>query len=472
VSLGVAFTAAACGLLMTSISGGATQLGVAILAGIALASGVLFPWEPRMFVPPGGGAPAGGVPAGLLGGLRDHRPQVAPGSPQRSAPAYAPTSAPSREVPDWVRWVWRGAMALLIALGPVLIAAAESNDNNFNHTDFVIMRAVGVGIIILGVLCFVQSFRRRINGWWSYLIKPLILYACLQIILISAFLLGMSGPNDGMVPAGIFFIIFPAIMFLTLLFVRTKSPRFVPTPAFVPAGSPPPLPGTSPASRASDLQPMTSPSAAQFSAPSSFAPAASAFSTRRPRPSGEKLRMLANFIGWALHTLTFFIAIAVVINLPSFIDAGLMDQRLADDMRRNLGANWPKVAHLQGYILTYIGAFLATMFLMIGRRSQGIFHMIRPIFAAACFLVAMVMLDHSLSGVWKPIDKSPAAQVSNDQNIPRADVGDRITQYLEAGQAKMSIVSLFLALTGLALLLWPAPQARSDSNFDHQEGVS
>jgi len=180
--------------------------------------------------------------------------------------------------------------------------------------------------------------------------------------------------------------------------------------------------------------------------------------------------MLANFIGGALHTLTFLIAIAVVIDLPGFINAGLMDQRLADDMRRNLSANWSKLAHLQGYILTYIGAFLATVFLMLGRRSQGIFHLIRPIFAAACFLIAMVMLDHALSGHWTPVEK-PAAQVANDQNAIRAEVGDKITQYLEAGQSKLAIVSLFLALTGLALLLWPAPQPRIDPNFDREEGA-
>ena len=193
---------------------------------------------------------------------------------------------------------------------------------------------------------------------------------------------------------------------------------------------------------------------------------------RRSHPRPQKLRILANFIGWAFHTLTFFLAIAVVLDLPGFISAGLLDQRLADDMKHSLGNNWAKLAHMQGYILVYIGAFLATMFLMIGRRSQGILHMLRPIFAAACFLIAMVMLDHGL-GHWTPIkapDSAPVADARTANPTP-TQVNDAIVQYLDAAQAKLSIVSLFLALTGLALLLWPARQPKLEQNIDREEGA-
>ncbi len=113
------------------------------------------------------------------------------------------------------------------------------------------------------------------------------------------------------------------------------------------------------------------------------------------------------------------------------------------------------------------------MFLMLGRRSQGILHMLRPIFAAACFLIAMVMLDQSLRGQWKPIQTPPAPISDARPGNPReAQVSDAIVQYLDAAQAKLSIISLFLALTGLALLLWPAPQQPIQPSIDRQEGVA
>ncbi len=419
-----------------------------------------------MFVPVTPIDTRGHLPAGLLAGLREAQPQQAPVSPPHPAPAHLSIVIPSREVPDWVRWVWRGGMALFIALGPVLIAAAESNDPWFRNGDFVLQRAFGVGVIVLGVFCFLQSFRRRITSWWSYLIKPLILYACLQSILVSAFILGMDRVSGDEQLAGIFFIIFPAIMFLTLLFVKAKAPRPAVAHSYLRAGAPPPLPTVA------DGVPSVA-----FEPPLPPAPRPAPTSIRHHQPQArrepQKLRILANLIGWAFHTLTFFIAIAVVLDLPGFINAGLMDQRLADDMRRDLGANWARLAHMQGYILVYIGAFVATMFLMLGRRSQGILHMLRPIFAAACFLLAMAMLDHSLSRTWMSIT-TPAAKLSEAPaaNSVPPQASDAIVQYLDAAQAKLSILSLFLALAGLALLLWPAPQPRLDSNFDRQEGVA
>jgi len=474
VSLGIALTAAAFGLLMTAISSGSIHLGIGILAAIALAAQVLFPWEPRMYVPPVA-RQAGELSPGLLNslrhaglGLRHAQQQVADAFSPRPRVHYAPPATPKiREVPDWARWIWRGGMALLISLGPVLIAAAESNDNGRGQTDFVLMRAAGVGALILGVFCFFQSFRRRINGWWSYLIKPLILFTCLQIILISAFLLGFSGPNSDIVPAGVFFIIFPAIMFLTLLFVQTKPPRPATTPAYIPAGTPPPLPQFSPPAPASDFQPAHQPSASPTpsSLPSSFSS-----SQRRPQPRTAMLPLLAAFVGMSLHLGTLCIALATALDLPGFIEAGIVDQRLPNELRQTFGQDWVKLAHLQGYIFTYIGAFLATLFLMLARRSQGIAHMLRPIFAAACFLIATVMLDHSLIGQWKVVPLTPRIEAVNQ--TPRSDVGASITTYLDASNAKFSIVSLIFAMAGLALLLWPASNPSPNDNSVREEGVS
>jgi hypothetical protein len=454
VSLVNALVASAFALAMTSVSGGSRELGIAILAGITLAAGVLFPWTPRMFVPAATSGAASPVPAGLLHPQPEARPLQTHQAPApRPAPARSFNVLRTREVSDWVRWAWRGGMALAIPSGVVLITAAESFNIRWNPQERSLARGFGVGLIILGVLCLFQSLRRRMSGWWSYLIKPLVLFACLQLILIAAFQLGSGALRSEESLLATFFIIFPAICFLTLLFVQSRSSWAPTQPGYLHAKTPPPLPPPSQAAPSADYQAMPQ----QPSAPFMSAPAAS---LRRNHPRPEKLRILCNLIGWAIHTVTFFIAIAVAVHLPAFIAAGLVDPRLPRDLSRALGNNWPRLLHLLGYILTYIGAFLATLFLMLGRRSQGIVHMIRPIFAAACFLIAMVMLDHSLIGAWTAVPNATAPQIGNS-----------IVQYLEAGQAKGSIMSLMFALAGLALLLWPAPHMKFPG-IDREDGVA
>jgi hypothetical protein len=168
--------------------------------------------------------------------------------------------------------------------------------------------------------------------------------------------------------------------------------------------------------------------------------------------------LLSAFIGWALLSGTLIIALLVAVDLPGFIAAGLGDRQLAVDLNKEFGSNWPQLVRLQGYIITQVGAFAATAFLMLSRRSQGGVHMIRPIFAAICFIVAMIVLDQSLSGTWVAI-------------VDAGSVQDSIIKYLGAVHAKFSIFSLALALLGLALLLWPAPQ-RASREIAPEDGVS
>src|SRR5688572_30910953 len=63
VSLRNAIISGVFGLIVTAIFGGALELGIAIPAGLALASGVLFPWTSGSTTP---GTAAGGIPAALI----------------------------------------------------------------------------------------------------------------------------------------------------------------------------------------------------------------------------------------------------------------------------------------------------------------------------------------------------------------------------------------------------------------------
>jgi serine/threonine protein kinase len=451
VSLRGAIIAAVFGLAVTAIFGGAWELGIVIPAGLALASNVLFPWSSRSSASPIGGE----VPAALLREQREpHSPDAAPQAhaPQARAAIYAAPSPYPRPISDNIRWLWRGGFALFVSLG-IMLASASGMSSGWNPTEAAMAGGFGVGLMFLGLISFIQSFRARLTSWWSYLIKPLALYVTAQISLLSAFMLGIGGLTNEEAMIAIFMLIFHGIVFLTLLLVPTKAPELRRRTVLPPA-SPPPLPAAAPSSsNESEQAPFA---AANQPTPQSRTTSSAPAAASSPRAVSDKLRTLSALIGWSIHTVTFILALLIAVDLPGFIAAGLVDQRMADDFTRAFGSSrWPQLARLQGYILVQVGAFVATAFLMLSRRQLGIAHMIRPIFAAICFIAAMIVLDQSLSGSWQALSEG-------------GPVGDQIIKFLEATHAKFSIVSLLFASLGLALLLWPA----KTQEFVSQKGVS
>ena len=81
---------------------------------------------------------------------------------------------------------------------------------------------MGVDSFILSALCFIMMFRNAFAGWYRYLIRPVLLTACIGTIVTSSIWLGTSNPHNDDVALGLFFIIFPAILFLVILFTPAR----------------------------------------------------------------------------------------------------------------------------------------------------------------------------------------------------------------------------------------------------------
>jgi hypothetical protein len=75
----------------------------------------------------------------------------------------------------------------------------------------------------VSALCFIMMFRNTFAGWYRYLVRPVLLTACIGTIVTSSIWLGTENhlPGDDMA-MGLFFIIFPAILFLVILFVPAR----------------------------------------------------------------------------------------------------------------------------------------------------------------------------------------------------------------------------------------------------------
>ena len=80
----------------------------------------------------------------------------------------------------------------------------------------------------LALFCFIRIFKRRFVGWWSYLVRPLIMLMCANAILISSVVMGNANRLRGdEMMIGVFWIVFPALLFIVLPFLPR---RFGPPP--------------------------------------------------------------------------------------------------------------------------------------------------------------------------------------------------------------------------------------------------
>lgn len=89
-------------------------------------------------------------------------------------------------VPGFVRFLWLIVFVLMIAVGIGALVAGSSS-----HRDEPLI-GVGVGCIWLGLLAFLRVFAGHITSWYDYLIRPIIMSACLMGCIIGGIMLGQS----------------------------------------------------------------------------------------------------------------------------------------------------------------------------------------------------------------------------------------------------------------------------------------
>ena len=122
-----------------------------------------------------------------------------------------------------------------------LVAANDSNSvtlsrvsiNGIGHAqavavsvnpDFAPQVAAGVCMLIAGAAVFLRSLSRRFVGWWGYLIRPALMILCVEAIVATSIVVGnQSAPlHTDEKAAGTFFIVFPSLLLLFLLFTPSK----------------------------------------------------------------------------------------------------------------------------------------------------------------------------------------------------------------------------------------------------------
>ncbi len=125
-----------------------------------------------------------------------------------------------RVVPGFAHALW--FIGWLVSLGIGLMAVICAGTANMHGDDFGFTVALGIDSFLLSILCFVMMFRNAFMGWYRYLIRPVLLTACIQATVTASIWLGTANPRGDEAAVGLFFIVFPAILFLVILFTPAR----------------------------------------------------------------------------------------------------------------------------------------------------------------------------------------------------------------------------------------------------------
>ncbi len=241
VSLGAAVWAGLLGLIAAFIFEGVAEVAVGVLAGISLAAQVVCPFDPnaskrlrssrwqRWHGPP---TDADQPPdsAGTAATPPPPGPPPAPSGPAHAQERRAQAAERAREwaarggmgrsgglldrpVPTWVRPLALLGFMLLLSLGLAMIlwGAIEGGDD-----EIVIGLGGGIGSLLLAGFCLVKTFQATYRSWWSSLVKPLVMLACIECIFCAAMCLGAWNLRDEEVLIGLLFLILPIPLFIVV----------------------------------------------------------------------------------------------------------------------------------------------------------------------------------------------------------------------------------------------------------------
>ncbi len=138
-------------------------------------------------------------------------PDPQPGSSQ---------GAHKRPVPPALRLLFTIGFVVFLGTGISLLVMCGAV--RMNNDEFSVALAIGINAILAALLCIRKVAQKSFVSWYRYLIKPLLLCACLTMLITSAVCLGNMRLHDEEMALAIVCIVFPAILFLLTCFIPSR----------------------------------------------------------------------------------------------------------------------------------------------------------------------------------------------------------------------------------------------------------
>ena len=269
VAFGHLFGAGMAAFVLSLIFRGHWQVAVAVSAGVSLIVQVLSPWDPAAgartkalkeeiekaeeagdeakveqlkaaaaaaVAAQGRPAPRAAAPAGpavhavaidaRTGAVKAVSPHAVPTDPAQAQPARRRGGRKrywSQPVWPFARAAWVAGIVALLTMGVMFCVAGGTTRRPDEVGAYL---AGGVSSFLFGLLCIYRAFTTTFYGWWGYLLKPVLMTACASAIASSAIVLGnlWYRPREDDIMLGTFFIVFPALLLIVLLFIPGKWP--------------------------------------------------------------------------------------------------------------------------------------------------------------------------------------------------------------------------------------------------------
>jgi hypothetical protein len=165
----------------------------------------------------------------------------------------------------------------------------------------------------------------------------------------------------------------------------------------------------------------------------------------RPGPTS----ILLSLTGGILLFVALLVGLALALDLPGAVAAGLPDRALANELNNLFGySQWPSLVFKLGVIAVPSIALLATIFLVAARRQAEFLHILRAVVGVAGLLLVCPIVYESLYWMrrqgWEPI----ASMIADNR------IGPALETFIDRIDGAV-VMAPILFLVSFIVLAWP-----------------
>jgi hypothetical protein len=244
------------------------------------------------------------------------------------------------------------------------------------------------------------------------------------------------------------------------------SPAGRPDPGS-PGPTPPPMPGVGP--RPDVVMPAAATNPTLYGSSTSVWQVVEAWN-----PIG---RLLAG-LGFIFLFVTAIVGLFVALHIPWFVSGGFPNQEIATELQSFFGfAEWPNMVEKIGCVVCALIGVLSLALIIIGRRKDGAFHIIRAIIGVVAVIIALMLFSEMIPTYYfKDTYSTLPAHMATQrdefrQMLANQEVGRAMGFLMDHMYPDMAILGGSLMIISVITMAWPAKREKTRIPMLHTQAV-